>query len=75
SEIDFNLCVLAENLTKNPNWNKQKKHLDLLKDLGLNDRAILDATLVISYFNFVNRMVLGLGVQLEAHKGAGFIYD
>ena len=75
SEIDYNLCVLAENLTKTPNWDKQKDHLDLLKNIGLEDRAILDATLVISYFNFVNRMVLGLGIQLEEHKGAGFIYD
>ncbi len=36
-----------------------------LKAEGLDDRAILDATLTIGYFNFVNRLVLMLGVHLE----------
>lgn len=36
-----------------------------LRELGLDDRAILDATLTIGYFNFVNRLVLLLGVDLE----------
>ena len=42
---------------------------------GLVERAILDAALVIAYFNFVNRLVLGLGVQLEQDKGEGYKYD
>jgi alkylhydroperoxidase family enzyme len=36
-----------------------------LKTKGFSDREILDATLVIAYFNFVNRIVLSLGVHLE----------
>jgi len=48
--------------------------LDHLKGAGLSDNAILDATLVISYFNFVNRMVLSLGVQVEEDKGEGYKY-
>lgn len=36
-----------------------------LKDAGFDDRAILDATLTMGYFNFVNRLVLSLGVHLE----------
>jgi len=32
---------------------------------GWSDRAILDTTLVISYFTFVDRIADGLGVQLE----------
>ncbi len=36
-----------------------------LRDEGWSDEAILDATLVSSYFNFVNRVVLALGVDLE----------
>ncbi|MBM4107497.1 MAG: peroxidase-related enzyme [Phycisphaerae bacterium] len=33
---------------------------------GLSDREVLDAAQVIGYFNYVNRIVLGLGVTLEA---------
>lgn len=36
-----------------------------LRDAGFGDRAILDLTLVIAYFNFVNRLADGLGVPLE----------
>lgn len=48
--------------------------LDYLKEVGLSDSAILDATLVISYFNFVNRMVLSLGVEVEDDQGGGYKY-
>ena len=36
-----------------------------LRDLGLSDRAISDATQVISFFNYINRIADGLGVDLE----------
>lgn len=36
-----------------------------LRELGWEDRAILDAALTVAYFNFVNRLVLLLGVELE----------
>ena len=36
-----------------------------LRDLGLSDRAITDATQVISFFNYINRVADGLGVDLE----------
>lgn len=36
-----------------------------LRAHGFGDRALLDANLTVSYFNFVNRLVLGLGVGLE----------
>jgi len=36
-----------------------------LRDAGLSDGDILDATFTAAYFNFVNRLVLGLGVELE----------
>lgn len=45
-----------------------------MKKAGLNDRAILDATIVIAYFNFVNRIVKGLGVELEHDGGTGYNY-
>lgn len=37
-----------------------------LRELGFDDRAILDATLTIGYFNFVNRLVLLTGCELES---------
>jgi uncharacterized peroxidase-related enzyme len=75
SEVDETLCNYAAKLTKSPNSGSEKALTSKLKDLGLADRAILDATLVISYFNFVNRMVLGLGVHLEEDAGKGYEYD
>lgn len=45
-----------------------------LKKVGLSDAAILDTTLVVSYFNFVNRIVLTLGVHLEQDSGKGYKY-
>ena len=68
------LCDYAWNLTKDPGNSDKKKYSDQLQKIGFSDRAILDATLVVSYFNFVNRMVLSLGVELEEHPG-GYKYD
>ena len=39
--------------------------LDRLRSTGLDDRAIGDATQVIAYFNYINRVADGLGVDLE----------
>jgi alkylhydroperoxidase family enzyme len=37
-----------------------------LRSAGLSDEEILHATQVTAYFNFVNRMAHGLGVELES---------
>lgn len=74
SDADLLLCEFAHALTLKPG-NSDSSFPDQLRAAGFSDRAILDANLVVSYFNFVNRMVLGLGVQLEAQKGEGFHYD
>jgi uncharacterized peroxidase-related enzyme len=72
--VDTNLCELAYFLTKTPDHEKVGALIESLERLGLEDRAILDAHLVIAYFNFVNRLVLGLGVQLERDQGEGYKY-
>jgi uncharacterized peroxidase-related enzyme len=36
-----------------------------LRDVGFDDTAILDICQVTSYFNYVNRLADGLGVELE----------
>lgn len=42
--------------------------IDNLKEVGLDDRAIHDLNQVVAYFNYVNRGVDGLGIELEAGK-------
>ena len=37
-----------------------------LRDAGFDDTAILDICQVTSYYNYVNRLADGLGVELEA---------
>jgi uncharacterized peroxidase-related enzyme len=39
--------------------------VQILRRVGFSDREILDATMIVGYFHFVNRIVIGLGVELE----------
>ena len=39
--------------------------VETLRRAGLTDAGIHSASAVIAYFNFVNRIALGLGVELE----------
>lgn len=68
------LCVYARRVTEDPAGDGVERAVTDLREEGLDDRAILDATLVASYFNFVNRMVLALGVELEKDAG-GYLYE
>jgi len=72
--IDLLLCEYAIELTLHPDDFENGNRAERLRQGGLDDRAILDATLVIAYFNFVNRIVLALGVELEEKGGEGFKY-
>lgn len=72
SESDLELCHFAWNTTLKAR--EDGKQIEKLKSLSFTDRHILDATLIISYFNFVNRIVLSLGVSLEENAG-GYKYD
>jgi uncharacterized peroxidase-related enzyme len=74
SEEDLALCHYAWKLTRKP-WKQQDGSLaDKLRRNDFSDRAILDASLVVSYFNFVNRLVISLGVVPETDTG-GYSYD
>ncbi len=59
------LVVYALKLTKTP-ASVGSHDIAALRDAGLADGAIHDAAAVVAYFNFVNRIALGLGVELEA---------
>lgn len=73
SHEDHALCQFARDLTVNPELSTRQK-TESLKALGLSDRAVLDATLVIAYFNFVNRIVLGLGLEIKEEELRGYKY-
>lgn len=64
SNLDKALCVFAEKLTSKPSTIEQAD-IDRLKTLGLDDRGITDAVEVIAYFNYINRIADGLGVDPE----------
>jgi len=64
NSVDRALCDHAIKLTRTP-WLITRDDVDRLRALGLTDRAINDATQVISFFNYINRVADGLGVDLE----------
>lgn len=74
NNVDARLCNLARKLTLSPDSIEEETDIQPLKNIGLSDRAILDAVLVISYFNFVNRMVQGLGVEADEEEVKGYKY-
>lgn len=45
-----------------------------LRDAGFSDADILDITLITSYFNFVNRIAEGLGVEFTEAEATGYDY-
>jgi uncharacterized peroxidase-related enzyme len=61
---DYALCAYAEKLTLNPT-EMSADDIQRLRRQGFDDRAIHDATQVISYFNYINRIADGLDVDLE----------
>lgn len=58
------LCRYAVKLTKSPHA-MERVDIEDLHDAGLDDRGIVDANQVVSYFNYVNRVADGLGIELE----------
>lgn len=73
SSVDQHFCAFAEGLTNEPHNPSHAKTINRLKQEGVSDRAILDATMIVAYFNFVNRIVLGLDVEEEIDTG-GYNY-
>ncbi|MBW6479650.1 MAG: peroxidase-related enzyme [Bacteroidales bacterium] len=72
SQREILLCGFARKLTEKPEIYNDPNSLIDLKNLPLSDSAILDATLVVAYFNFVNRIVLALGVESSAEEVQGY---
>ena len=74
SKLQVELCRFAEHLTLFPGHHAKDDFSEKLKDHGVSDSGILDAILVISYFNFVNRIVLGTGVKADEDEIKGYKY-
>lgn len=58
------LMVYAEKLTLRPG-EMEKSDVDVLRAAGVNDGEILEANQIIGYFNYVNRLLNGLGVSTD----------
>jgi uncharacterized peroxidase-related enzyme len=64
TERERALLAYAEKLTATP-AEMGRSDLEPLRAAGLEDRDILDLAQVVAYFNYVNRIADGLGVELE----------
>ncbi|GAB4133513.1 MAG: peroxidase-related enzyme [Ignavibacteriales bacterium] len=67
------LLDYANELTISPNLVSQST-IDKIKSFGWDDEDILLTNLIVSYFNFVNRIALGLGVEFSEDEVQGYKY-
>lgn len=64
SDRDLAMLSYVETLTLHP-ARVQLLDIELLRDNGLDDTAILQVNLIASWFNYINRVADGLGVGRE----------
>lgn len=69
-----NIVRHAEKLTSAPGA-MTEVDLGELRAVGLSEKDILDLTLIVAYFNFVNRIALGLGVAFTPDELSGYKND
>ncbi len=62
--VDRALAQAAWKLTVEP-WRWDAQDVEELRRVGLDDQAIHEAVQVIAYFNYINRVCDGLGIDLE----------
>ena len=65
SEEDRALCTYARKLTLTPG-EMNEADVERMRAHGFDDDAITIAAQVIAYFNYINRIADGLGVEPEA---------
>ena len=68
---DVALCEYAVELTLRPGA-MERANVESLRVHGFSDEQITIATQVIGYFNYINRIADGLGVDLEDWMTASF---
>lgn len=76
SDLDPSLraaCDMAVKLTRSPG-DMTDADVTSLREASWSERAVLDIVLVTSYFNFVNRITNGLGVESTEEEARGYHY-
>jgi uncharacterized peroxidase-related enzyme len=73
NEREAALVHFAIGLTKEPAKGR-KEAVSALKARGFHDEHILQVVEIVSYFNFVNRLSLGLGADLEPEGERDYHY-
>jgi uncharacterized peroxidase-related enzyme len=63
----------ADALTREPG-SVTEEHIQTMRGNGLSDEEILSVNLIVAYFNFVNRIAEGLGVEITAEEVRGYKY-
>lgn len=71
---DHALCAYAAKLTGSPD-RVEERDVAVLRTVGFADEDILLANLIVAYFNFVNRIALGLGVTFDEAEMRGYRND
>lgn len=67
------MTAYAVKLTQEPH-RMQERDVENLRQAGFSDEDILSINLIASYFNFVNRIALGLGVEFSEEEVKGYNY-
>lgn len=70
---DAAVAEYAYALTKAPGAGR-KEAVEGLRAAGMTDEEVLHLSEIVAYFNFVNRLVQGLGVQLEETDDRDYNY-
>jgi uncharacterized peroxidase-related enzyme len=73
SDGTVKLLEYAVKLTQNPDTVKESD-VKNLKSEGYTDEDILNLNMIVSYFNFVNRIANGLGVEFSSDEVSGYNY-
>ena len=58
------MCLFAEKLTLQPST-ISKLDIENLSNFNLSDKAISEIVQIVSYFNYINRVADGLGLEPE----------
>ncbi len=64
SDAEMAMLGFVAKLTHEP-WEMTAEDTEILREHDFDDLAIHDITQVAAYFNYVNRIADGLGVELE----------
>lgn len=72
-ENDQKALDYALKLTRNPQ-EITEVDIEILRNAGFSDKDILRINLIAAYFGFVNRVILGLGIEFSQEEVGGYHY-